>query len=184
MIKNFEQFVNENYSSQNHATKDRELFDYLYSIGFDRDITTQILKESQKVDFYYTEEEAENIFKRLPNCETLEDKINFVMYNFFTSKYDENGIFTYDWCKENHCPVVRGIDGKLLTGEVYYCEELDKYAEYEDDIYSSKNGYEYLCTLAEEEGILDDDQPDWVDNHLDLLNVYEVNLDDEFGWKE
>ena len=54
MIKKFEEFVNEMYSShkdQNNATKDRELLRYLYSIGVDREATTQILKKSQEVDF-------------------------------------------------------------------------------------------------------------------------------------
>ena len=89
-----------------------------------------------------------------------------------------------DWCKENNCPIVRGINGKLLTGEVYYCEEIDKYAQYEDDLYESKEVYEYLCTRAEEEGILDDDQPDWVSDNWDMLDIYEVDLDKEYLDKE
>ena len=185
MIKKFEQFVNERYDySQRKANKDRELMDYLYSIGFERDIINQILKQSQKVYFSYTQEEAESIFKRLPNCKTLEDKINFVMYNFFTDEYDENGEFTYDWCKETHCPIIRDLNGKLITGNVYYCENTKLYAANEDELYDSEEAYEYLCIRADEEGILDDDQPDWVDNHFDYLDIYEVDLDEEFGWKE
>jgi hypothetical protein len=186
MIKKFEQFVNERYydDSQRRATKDRELLDYLYSIGFEREITTHILKQSQKVGFSYTQEEAENIFKRLPNCETLEDKVAFVISNFFTDEYDTDGVFTYDWCKETHCPIIRGLNGKLLTGKVYYSEFLNGYAESEEDLYDF--GYDDMCDHATlEDGILDDDLPDYIDNNWDsILDITDVNLDEEFDWVE
>ena len=111
MIKKFEQFVNEMYSShkeQNHATKDRELLSYLYSIGVDREATTQILNKSQEVDFYYTPEEAENIFERIPYCDNAYKKAYAVVNVFFTVDIEFD-----DYCKEHNIPIVRGVNGKL-----------------------------------------------------------------------
>jgi hypothetical protein len=132
MIKKFEQFVNEMYSShkeQNHATKDRELLSYLYSIGVDREATTQILKKSQEVDFYYTPEEAENIFERIPDCDNSYKKAYAVVNVFFTVDRDFD-----EYCKEHNIPIVRGVNGKLLTGKVWYCSELGEYFESDEEI--------------------------------------------------
>ena len=43
-----------------------------------------------------------------------------------------------------------------------------------------------MCDYATlENGILDDDLPDYVDNNWDsILDITEVNLDEEFGWVE
>jgi hypothetical protein len=132
MIKKFEQFVNEMYSShkeQNHATKDRELLSYLYSIGVDREATTQILKKSQEVDFYYTPEEAENIFERIPDCDNAYKKAYAAVNVFFTvdREFDE-------YCKEHNIPIVRGVNGKLLTGKVWYCSDSGEYFESDEEI--------------------------------------------------
>lgn len=187
MIKKFEEFINEKalYQQQTKSvTKDRELISYLYDMGVDRETTTNILKEAQKVNFAYTAEEAERIFNRLPNCDTLEKKVNTVLYSFFTSENDEDGAFTDEWCKENHCPIVRGLDGKLLTGKVYYSDFLNGYAESEEDLYDF--GYDDMCDHATlEKGVLDDDLPDYVDDNWDvILEITELNLDEEFGWVE
>ena len=132
MIKKFEQFVNEMYSShkeQNHATKDRELLSYLYSIGVDREATTQILKKSQEVDFYYTPEEAENIFERIPYCDNAYKKAYAVVNVFFTVDRDFD-----EYCKEHNIPIVRGVNGKLLTGKVWYCSDSGEYFESDEEI--------------------------------------------------
>ncbi len=77
MIKKFEQFVNEMYSEHkeklNGPNKDSELVAYLtLSAGVeDKDAINNMLKQSRKVDFYYTAEEAENIFNRLPEHEII-----------------------------------------------------------------------------------------------------------------
>jgi hypothetical protein len=43
-----------------------------------------------------------------------------------------------------------------------------------------------MCDYATlENGILDDDLPDYVDNNWDvILEITDVNLDEEFGWVE
>lgn len=79
-------------------------------------------------------------------------------------------------------PVIVDINGKMITGKVYYCEALDAYAKDEDDF--NEDGYEWLAKEANEEGILDDDQPDWMDNNWDMLDIYEVDLDKEYVDKE
>ena len=132
MIKKFEQFVNEMYSShkeQSHATKDRELLSYLYSIGVDREATTQILNKSQEVDFYYTPEEAENIFERIPYCDNAYKKAYAVVNVFFTVDRDFD-----EYCKEHNIPIVRGVNGKLLTCKVLYCSDLGEYFESDEEI--------------------------------------------------
>jgi hypothetical protein len=79
-------------------------------------------------------------------------------------------------------PIVIDIDGKILTGEVYYSEALNAYAKDEDDFIEA--GDEWLSIQANEEGILDDDQPDWVSDNWDMLDIYEVDLDKEYLDKE
>ena len=44
----------------------------------------------------------------------LEKMVNTVLHTFFTSKYDEDGAYTYEWCEKTHCPVVRGLNGKVV----------------------------------------------------------------------
>ena len=170
----------------------------MYSIGFEREITTHILKQSQKVGFSYTQEEAENIFKRLSNWPnnrdhktlTLEDKVAFVISNFFTDEYDSDGVFTDEWCKKTHCPIVRGLNGKLLTGEVYYSGRVDGYSDNEDDlseaIYDIINEDPGQYIDFEYDGLVHhDDYCDWVDNHWDRFDdIEKINLDEEFGWVE
>jgi hypothetical protein len=89
-----------------------------------------------------------------------------------------------DFCEKRGCelPIVFDINGKMITGEVYYCEELNAYAKDEDDFMEAAD--EYLYARANEEGILDDDQPDWMDNNWDMLDIYEVDLDKEYVDKE
>lgn len=193
MIKKFEEFINEKVLYQQptkSVTKDRELISYLYDMGADRETTTNILKEAQKVNFSYTAEEAERIFNRLPNCDTLEKKVNTVLYSFFTSENDEDGAFTDEWCKKNHCPIVRGLNGKLLTGEVYYSDRVDGYSDNEDDLSEAiydiiyEDPGEYID--FEYDGIIcPDDYCDWVDNHWDRFDdIEKINLDEIFGWVE
>jgi hypothetical protein len=76
-------------------------------------------------------------------------------------------------------PIVVGVNGKLLTGVVFYSETLDAYAADLNDF--EENLYE----MAAENGITDDDQTDWVDNYWDNTDDgYEVDLDKEFCWRE
>ena len=175
MIKKFEQFVNEMYSShkeQNHATKDRELLSYLHSIGVDRDATTKILNKSQEVDFYYTPEEAENIFERIPGCDNAYKKADTVLNVFFTVDRDFD-----EYCKEHNIPIVRGVNGKLLTGKVVYSEHFNQYGENEDDIIYM------LDVAAEKEGLTPEEYHE-KNRNKNILGGIEVDLDKAFGWRE
>ena len=175
MIKKFEEFVNEMYSShkeQNHATKDRELLSYLYSIGVDREATTQILNKSQEVDFYYTPEEAENIFERIPDCDNAYKKAYAVVNVFFTVDIEFD-----DYCTEHNIPIVRGVNGKLLTGKVVYSEHFNQYGENEDDIIYM------LDVAAEKEGLTPEEYTEQ-NRNKNILGGIEVDLDKAFGWRE
>ena len=172
MIKKFEDFVNEMYSPQ--ANNAKELVAYLSELGVSENDCAEIYALSQKNKLYYTAEEAENILNRLPGCDSVDGITTVVKTLFFGTDEDLK-----EWCGANSNPsVVIGINGKLLTGEVYYCEALDAFAEDEDDF--NEDGYEWLARKAEDEGILDDDQPDWMGDHWDWLEIYEVNLDEEY----
>ena len=192
MIKKFEEFVNEQNSPyDNHMERvrierlrksqmKRDFAMYLKDIGISDEDLKEIIPIAQKSSFYYTPEEVDNILKRLPGCDTIEGITNVVKTIFFGTKDDFK-----KWLEDNDCkdsPVVMGINGKVLAGKVYYCEALDAYAEDEDDLFEA--GDEWLYDYANEEGILDDDQPDWVSDHWELLDVHEVDLDKEFGWTE
>jgi hypothetical protein len=79
------------------------------------------------------------------------------------------------------------VNGKVLTGKVYYCEEFGIYMESEDDFEDERfmrQFDEWANDKADEEGILDDDRPDWVDRQWSNLDIKEVDLDKEFGWIE
>lgn len=176
MIKKFEEFVNEMYSPTSFKRGVFDFIDYLESIGMtDDNIRAEIYDIAMNNhNFYYTPEETENILKRLPGCDSIEGIIDAVKTVFFGTDEDLN-----NWCGDVKCPVVRGINGKLLTGIVLYSEILDAYAADLNDF------EEKLYTMAAEKGISDDDQTDWVDNYWDNTDDgYEVDLDKEFGWRE
>ena len=143
MIKKFEDFVNEMYSPQ--ANNAKELVAYLSELGVSENDCAEIYALSQKNKLYYTAEEAENILNRLPGCDSVDGITTVVKTLFFGTDEDLK-----EWCGANSNPsVVIGINGKLLTGEVYYCEALDAFAEDEDDF--NEDGYEWLARKAEDE---------------------------------
>jgi hypothetical protein len=78
--------------------------------------------------------------------------------------------------------VVVDINGKLLTGEVYYCDALDAYAKDEDDFI--EDGYAWLEKKCAEEGIYDNGQTDGLNDYWDWLNIDTVNLDEEYFDRE
>lgn len=179
MIKKFEEFVNEMYSPyeqkiQRRENAIRDFVEYLSELGVGADDSKEIYELAKKEKFIYTPEETENILKRLPGCDSIEGIINAVKSVFFGTDEDLN-----NWCGDVKCPVVRGINGKLLTGVVFYSETLNAYAADLNDF------EETLYAMAAEKGIVDDDQTDWVDNYWDNTDDgYEVDLDKEFGWRE
>ena len=181
MIKKFEEFVNEMYSPyeqrmQNRAKDIREFVDYLMNLGVSDQDCKEIDAIAKDANFIYTVEETENILKRLPGCDSIEGITAAVKTIFFGTDEDLK-----EWCGDFKCPVVMSYYGKLLTGVVCYSDVLNMYSEDED---FGDEGYEWLAIKADEEGILDDDQPDWVSNNWDLLEIDEIDLDKECGWTE
>jgi hypothetical protein len=188
MIKKFEEFINERYNSSLEdvaATRERmEIF--FDSLGFPRNFMNRFGHSSSDE---YSFEELANIVDRLNVDTSSKDDAKVLSYLFDLGA--ENDIKrkqeSLDYFSENRnngipVPVVVDINGKLITGEVYYCEALNAYAKDEDDF--NEDGYEWLAKEANEEGILDDDQPDWMDNNWDMLDIYEVDLDKEYVDKE
>ena len=179
MIKKFEQFVNEMYSTRkeelNVSNKDSELVAYLtLSAGVeDKDAINNMLKQSRKVDFYYTAEEAENIFNRLPEHENNKYHRTYAAVNLFFTPNEEFD----EYCRENNIPIVRDVKGKLLTGKVVYSDHFKQYGESEDDIIYM------LDVAADKEGLTPEEYREQ-NRGKNILDVVEVDLDKEFGWKE
>jgi hypothetical protein len=189
MIKKFEEFVNENYNLiKNWTPEEKEQFgSFLFdTCGYD----LGPCKRMQEFIIIngYTFEDTMNIFNRLsvakhPTMYMLSClNVLFDIDAYIKRKTDILDEISDEYNGGKPLPVVIDINGKLLTGEVYYSVALEAYAEDEEDLVDI--GYEWLAKKAEEEGILDDDQPDWVENNWELLDIYEVDLDKEFGWTE
>jgi hypothetical protein len=188
MIKKFEEFVNERYnSSLEDVAETMERMEIFFdSLGFPRNFMNRFGHSSSDE---YSFEELANIVDRLNVDTSSKDDAKVLSYLFdLGSENDiERKQKSLDYFSENRnngipVPVVVDINGKLLTGEVYYCEALDAFAKEEDDF--NEEGYDWLAVKAEDEGILDDDQPDWMDDHWDWLDIYPVNLDEEYLDKE
>lgn len=186
MIKKFEEFINERYNSSLEdvvATRERmEIF--FDKLGFPRNFMNRFGNSSSNE---YSFEELANIVDRLNVDTSSKDDAKALMYLFdlggdVKSKQEALKYFSENRNGGVPVPVVIDINGKMITGEVYYCEELDEYAKDEDDFEEAAD--EWLWKQADEEGILDDDQPDWVSNHWEDLNIYKVDLDKEFNWTE
>lgn len=188
MIKKFEEFINERYNSSLEdvvATRER-MISFFDKLGFPRGFMNRFGQSSSNE---YSFEELANIVDRLNIDTSSKDDAKVLSYLFdLGSENDiERKQKSLDYFSENRnngipVPVVVDINGKLITGEVYYCEALNAYAKDEDDF--NEDGYEWLAKEANEEGILDDDQPDWMDNNWDMLDIYEVDLDKEYVDKE
>lgn len=184
MIKKFEEFINERYNSSLEdvaATRERmEIF--FDSLGFPRNFMNRFGHSSSDE---YSFEELANIVDRLNVDTSSKDDAKALIYLFdLGSENDiERKQKSLDYFSENRndgvpVPVVIDINGKLITGKVYYSDALDEYAEDEDDYIDA--GTEWLSVKAEDEGIIDDNQPDWVEYHWDWLDIYEVDLDKEY----
>ena len=180
MIKKFEEFVNEEYSKPQRVDIGKELVEYLSSIGVDPADCREIYNLSKKNGLNYTAEEAENILKRLPGCETTECITNAVKNLFFGTKQDLE-----EWCNGVECPVVMGVcnnafgrNRKLLTGVVVYSEYFDEYCADEDSI------MDLVDEEALEAGYRGSQVKDFVSDNFEMLDGYEVDLDKKFGWTE
>jgi hypothetical protein len=188
MIKKFEEFINERYnSSLEDVVETRErMISFFDKLGFPRGFINRFGQSSSNE---YSFEELANIVDRLNVDTSSKDDAKVLSYLFDMGA--ENDIKrkqeSLDYFSENRnngipVPVVVDINGKLITGEVYYCEALDAYAKDEDDFIEA--GDEKMSEYALDHGILDDDQPDWVSDNWDMLEIYEVDLDKEYVDKE
>jgi hypothetical protein len=204
MIKTFEQFVNEMYSQQRDNGYDREMVDYLSTLGVSDEDCREIYIIAKKSRILYTPEDIENILKRLPGCDSVEGIVDFIKTVLYSKKkivsvrdggelepglYKEGSVKNidklYDWIEEhggdvNKCPVVRGITGKLLTGNVLYVVQFDAYGEDFEDFAEITSEY------GTRNGVLDDDLPDYdfFEDAIEGVDFYEVDLDKECGWTE
>lgn len=188
MIKKFEEFINESflsnskYSDRPNSTDLKMLYN---SFGFDEMDIKSLMNRCYEG---YSIEEIKDILMRLKGSGKYTMALLKVIFSDVFSKedieYKQKQLDEYSKRVNGGkpLPIVIGINGKFLTGEVYYSEVLNAYAEDEEDLVDI--GYEWLAKKADEEGILDDDQPDWVENNWELLDIYEVDLDKEFGWTE
>jgi hypothetical protein len=199
MIKKFEEFVNENYGSKYRrgtlTSRDLDKLERIFidEFGLKKEMVRlkEMMVRMQMVNGIYTFEEITEILYKIKSVlktsnYTFKDYAFVLIKHLFDESLSvkEREEVLNDFCEtyKLELPIVFDINGKMITGEVYYCEELDAYAKDEDDFEEPAN--EWLCRLADEEGVLDDDQPDWVSNHWEDLNIYKVDLDKEFGWTE
>ena len=173
MIKKFEEFINEMYSPTSFKRGVFDFIDYIDSIGVTNDSDRSEIYDIavNNNNFYYTPEETENILKRLPGCEDIEGRTNAIKTVFYGTDEDLK-----DWCGNIECPVVRGVNGKLLTGVVMYCDFVDAYAD--DD------SFEYLKGVVSEYALEHNIHNEEHDEFIDSFEVEEVDLDKEFGWVE
>ena len=189
MIKTFEQFVNENYNRRENWTPEEieQFGSFLTDVcGYERSQWRRM--QEFIMTGGYTFEEIMNIFNRLGVTDhPTMDMLNYLKQLFDFDK-DELTIkrkqeildaISQEYNDGKALPVVVDVNGKLLTGVVFYSETFDAYAADLSDF------DENLYAMAAEKGILDDDQTDWVDDYWNNTgDGYEVDLDKEFGWRE
>jgi hypothetical protein len=192
MIKKFEEFVNENYNRRENWTPEEieQFGSFLTDVcGYERSQWRRM--QEFIMTGGYTFEEIMNIFNRLSVADhPTMDMLNYLKQLFDFDK-DELTIkrkqeildaISQEYNDGKTLPVVVDVNGKLLTGVVFYSETFDAYAADLDDFICFEDD---LYVMAAERGILDDDQPDWVDYYWDNTDDgYEVDLDKEFGWTE
>jgi hypothetical protein len=190
MIKKFNEFVNETHlqTQQNEWTSQKHnQLKYILTEMFGADGCRALM---YKIDTnIYSFEEIINILRRFkevnysPNqmCgylkmlldKKIEVKEQRELLDEISSKFNKGKTLPVE---------IDDYTGKILTGIVWYCEQLEKYAENEDDF--NDEGFEYLANQAYEEGYTDDDGVEYAENNWDALEIYEVDLDKEFNWTD
>ena len=184
MIKNFNEFVNETHlqTQQNEWTSQKiNQLKYILTGMFGEHFSSTLLKRLDKE--LYSFEEIINIIRRFKDNHgryLLRMLDKYMEIEDLKKKLDEINRKSNNGKK---LPVV--IDdytGKILTGIVWYCEQLEKYAENEDDF--NDEGFEYLVNQAYEDGYTDDGGVEYAENNWDALEIYEVDLDKEFNWTD
>lgn len=197
MIKKFEEFVNENYGSKYRrdtlTSEDVDKLTRIFADEFDLDRDQaklrSLMDRIESANGIYTFEEITEILYKIKSVFKNSIYSLSLIKNLFDQgqSVQKKEKFLNDLCKRSghELPIVFDINGKMITGKVYYSEALNAYAKDEDDFIEA--GDEWLSIQANEEGILDDDQPDWVSDNWDMLDIYEVDLDKEYldetnGW--
>lgn len=188
MIKNFNEFVNEAYF-QTHkkewTTQETKQLKYILTEMFGENGCTALIR---RIKYDYSFEEIINLLRRL--------KVNYssnVMCSYLKILLDENteseekqkllNEIESKYNKGKSLPIV--IDdytGKILTGIVWYCDRLEKFAENED--YFNDEGFEYLVNYAYEEGYTDDGGVEYAEDHWEDLEICEIDLDKECNWTD
>lgn len=189
MIKKFNEFVNETHlqTHQNEWTSQKHnQLKYILTEMFGADVCRALMDRIDKN--IYSFEEIINILRRL--------KVNYSpnqMWGYLKMLLDEDieikekreilDEIDRKFNKGKKLPVeIDDYTGKILTGIVWYCEQLEKYAENEDDF--NDEGFEYLANQAYEEGYTDDGGVEYAENNWDALEIYEVDLDKEYNWTD
>lgn len=179
IIKKFEEFVNEDYDAR--IFNARGMFDYLENLGVNDD-DLWVIHDMAKKNGFYSAEEIDNILKRLPGCDTIEGITDALKTIFYGTDDDLK-----KWVGNVKCPVVRGVEGLLLSGDVYY---FNKYDVYSDD---AEEFFEYVYQYVEEsdeydnsilEEMDDADFIDFIEKLVDDDVITMINLDEKFGWKD
>jgi hypothetical protein len=195
MIKTFEEFVNENYNyKQDWTREEREQFRSFLTdgCGFARSdwrrmaefiaISGYTFEEIMKifdrlnVSKYPTQQMLNGLIELFDGGNSIENKWAALLDIF--KEYNEDVYKRYESVRDAHLPVVVSSEGKLLTGEVWCVDDWGEYFESDEDVYSK---------------IEDDDAGDFSDygdferyleNEVDNLNMYKVDLDEASGWVE
>ena len=187
MIKKFESFVNEDYERKNDLTEEKYHFVRILTSFCDVDEhTANILLDRVIHSIFYTVGDVLDIFGRL----NLINMPKSCQREFIKTFFDINSMKRNDGIKleemlktlSKNCnggkeyPIVIDVNGKLLTGKVWYCDDWGEYFESEDDIYNR------IWKDADFDGI--GDAESWVEQEIEDLNYEEIDLDKEYGYKE
>ena len=148
MIKKFEQFVNENLKRTNkrkHWTYDeiKSFGDYLVNTcGLESRIAE--IFSNRVYDCAYTFEELINVFDKIDfedmSKSCMETFLKAFLQSILTKEDSTTDLKETLDLLSKKCnngkpfPVVVDVNGKLLTGEVYYNEYFDFYTETEDEM--------------------------------------------------
>lgn len=201
MIKKFEQFVNEDYERKNnHLTKEQQNFRKMeeenkYNLvriltsfcDVDEHTVNILLDRVDNSSLYYTFGDVLDIFSRL----NLINMPKSCQRDFIKTFFDINSMKRNDGIKleemletlSKKCnggkeyPIVIDVNGKLLTGKVWYCDDWGEYFESEDDIINRVWNDDELgnCNGIESAEC-------FVDKELEDLNYEEIDLDKKTKW--
>lgn len=190
MIKKFNEFVNETHlqTHQNEWTSQKHnQLKYILTEMFGADVCRALMYRINTN--IYSFEEIINILRRFkvvnysPNQmwgylkmlldKKIEVKEQRELLDEISSKFNKGKTLPVE---------IDDYTGKILTGIVWYCEQLEKYAENEDDF--NDEGFEYLANQAYEEGYTDDDGVEYAENNWENLGIYEIDLDKECNWTD